>query len=345
MSALTVVGNDPARVSAAAQPGPQLEPAVRAFLDSVAPVPPLSNLRPLDARERLDALQTPIEMPVAEVDELTVKVPGPIERIGLRIVRPHGVSGVLPVILYIHGGGWVGGSSRTHDRLVRELAVGTGAAVVFPYYSRVPEARYPRAIRESYAALTWVARHGAGKQLDGSRIAVAGDSVGATIATTLTLLAKERSGPSLVAQVLFYPATDASFNTRSYRRFATGYWLRRDTMQWFWGQYVADETLRTEVTASPLRASLNELARLPPALILTAEADVLRDEGEAYARKLSDAGVDITSRRYQGVVHDFVSLNQMRQTAAAEAAITDAIRYLSVALRQRPPRASYRVYW
>jgi acetyl esterase len=346
MSALTIVESVPARV-AGTQRRPVLEPAVRRFLSRTTTLPRLSELDPIVARESIDAVQAPcaLALPPVEIDDLTVPVAGPVGNVSLRIVRPEGARGVLPVILYIHGGGWVAGGVGTHQRLLTELAAGTGAAVVFPRYSRVPEARYPWAIRESYAALTWVARHGASRQLDGSRIAIAGDSVGATIATTLTLLANERSGPALAAQVLFYPATDADFDTASYRQFATGYWLRRDTMQWFWDQYVADDALRAEVTASPLRAALSELARLPPALIITAEADVLRDEGEAYARKLADAGVDVTTRRHLGVVHDFVVLNQLRQTAGAEAAISAAVTYLAAALMARPSRPSYRIGW
>jgi acetyl esterase len=346
MSGITIVDSVPARL-AGTQRGPVLEPAVRRFLSRTTTLPRLSELDPIGVREVLDAVQVPgdLALPPVEIDNLTVPVAGPLGSVSFRIVRPEGARGALPVILYIHGGGWIAGGVTTHQRLMTELAVGTGAAVVFPLYSRVPEARYPWAIRESYAALTWVARHGASQQLDGSRIAIAGDSVGATIATTLTLLAKERGGPALAAQVLFYPATDADFKTDSYRQFATGYWLRRDTMQWFWEQYVADDALRAEVTASPLRAALSELARLPPALIITAEADVLRDEGEAYARKLADAGVDVTTSRYQGVVHDFVVLNQLRPTAGAEAAISAAVTYLAAALMPCTSRPSYRIGW
>ncbi|MGP0047357.1 MAG: alpha/beta hydrolase [Solirubrobacteraceae bacterium] len=234
------------------------------------------------------------------------------------------------------------GAARTRDAIariqaaIRELAAGTGAAVVFPHYTHAPQAQYPRAIRESYAVLFWVAFHGAAHGLDGSRIAIAGDSVGATIATALTLLAKERGGPALAAQVLFYPAADASLNTESHRRFARGHWLRRDAMQWFWDQYIPDQARRAERTASPLRASLGELANLPPALILTAEADILRDEGEAYARRLGEAGVNVTTTRYPGILHDFAMLNALRQTKAAEAAISQSRRASGRRLRKAP---------
>jgi acetyl esterase len=314
-----------------------LEPATRAFLAAAADLPSPPTVGPTRTRALLAGIQaaTRATAPAVDVEDLTVAVPGPLTHLPFRILRPRGVTGPLPVILYIHGGGWVAGSAETHDRLLRELAAGTGAAVVVPEYTHAPEAQYPRAIRESYSVLSWVAFHGANRGLDGSRIAIAGDSVGATIATTLTLLAKERGGPSLAAQVLFYPATDASLSTESHRRFARGHWLQRDAMRWFWDQYIPDEALRVETTASPLRASPSELANLPQALIITAEADILRDEGEAYARRLGAAGVNVTTHRYRGVVHDFVMLNALRETTAAEAAISLAVGYLAGALGNR----------
>jgi acetyl esterase/lipase len=214
---------------------------------------------------------------------------------------------------------------------VRELAVGTGAAVVFPEYSRSPEARYPQAIEECWTAAAWVAA-GEAAGLDGSRMAIAGDSVGGNLAIALTLLAKQRGGVAFRQQVLFYPVTDANFDTGSYLQFAEGYFLRRDAMQWFWDQYTTDPAQRAEITASPLRASLDELAGLPPALVITGEADVLRDEGEAYAAKLRAAGVSVTAARYQGIIHDFVMLNALRGTHAASAAIAQAISTLTDAL-------------
>ena len=257
---------------------------------------------------------------------------GPSGAVSVRILRPKGAQGRLPVILYAHGGGWVVGNSHTHDRLVRELAVGTGAAVVFPNYSLSPEARYPTAIEEIYSVLEWVAEHGAEQDLDGARIAVAGDSVGGNMTAALTLMAKQRSGPDLRAQVLFYPVTDASFDTGSYHEFAEGHFLRRDMMEWFWDQYTTDPDERAEITASPLRATTSDLAELPKALVITGEADVLRDEGEAYASKLREAGVDVTATRYEGIIHDFVMLNPLRGTNAAGAAIAQAIEYIRRAL-------------
>jgi acetyl esterase/lipase len=264
-----------------------------------------------------------------------VKVPGgPAGDVDVRVVRPYGATGDLPVIVYTHGAGWVLGNAHTHDRLVRELAVGTGAAVVFPEYTRSPEARYPQAIEECWTAASWVAAN-KGEGLDGSRMAIAGDSVGGNLTIALTLLAKQRGGVTFRQQVLFYPVTDANFDTGSYRQFAEGYFLRRDAMQWFWDQYAPAETQRNEITASPLRASVEELAGLPPALVINGEADVLRDEGEAYANKLREAGVPVTAIRYQGMIHDFVMLNALRETHAADAAIKQAIASLSEALGTR----------
>jgi acetyl esterase/lipase/alpha-beta hydrolase superfamily lysophospholipase len=309
-----------------------LEPAAQQFADATADPPYLFDLGPEKGREVVDDVQSG-EIAKPDVDITDTTVPGgPSGAVSVRILRPHGSTGPLPVIVYIHGAGWVFGNAHTHDRLIRELAVGANAAVVFPNYSLSPEAKYPTAIEESYAVAAWVAQHGAEHDLDPTRIAVAGDSVGGNMAAALTLLAKQRGDVSFVQQVLFYPVTDASFDTDSYRQFAEGYFLRRDAMQWFWDQYTTDPTQRAEITASPLRASLDELAGLPPALVITAEADVLRDEGEAYANNLRAAGVSVTAARYQGAIHDFVMLNALRGTHAASAAIAQAITTLTGAL-------------
>jgi acetyl esterase/lipase len=312
-----------------------LEPAAQEFADATADPPYLFDLGPEKGREAVDEVQSgEIAKPEVDVDD-TIVPGGPSGEVSVRILRPPGAAGPLPVIVYIHGAGWVFGNSHTHDRLIRELAVGAGAAVVFPNYSLSPEVRYPIAIEESYAVLEWVAENGGEKGLDPSRIAVAGDSVGGNMAAALTLMAKQRSGPQLMTQVLFYPVTDASFDTPSYHQFAEGYFLRRDGMQWFWNQYTADETERNEITASPLRASTEQLSGLPKALVITGEADVLRDEGEAYARKLRAAGVDVSATRYEGIIHDFVMLNALRGTNAAEAAITQAINHLKTTIGTR----------
>ncbi|MDT5124347.1 MAG: acetyl esterase [Acidobacteriota bacterium] len=309
-----------------------LEPAAQEFASATADPPYLFDLGPVEGRKTVDDVQSgEVEKPDVEIKDTTIPG-GPSGAVSVRILRPNGAQAQLPVILYTHGAGWVFGNSHTHDRLIRELAAGTGAAVVFPNYSLSPEARYPTAIEEIYAVLEWVAEHGAEQNLDGTRVAVAGDSVGGDMTAAVTLMAKQRSGPNLRAQVLFYPVTDASFDTRSYHEFAEGYFLRRDAMQWFWDQYTTDEEERAEITASPLRATTNDLVELPKALVITAEADVLRDEGEAYASKLREAGVEVTATRYEGIIHDFVMLNALRGTNAAGAAIAQAIEYIRRAL-------------
>jgi acetyl esterase/lipase len=307
-----------------------LEPAAAEFAAATANPPYLFDLGPSEGRKVVDDVQSgEIAKPAVDEEWITVEAGS----VRARIVRPAGATGVLPVIVYIHGAGWVFGNAHTHDRLVRELAVGAGAAVVFPEYDLSPEVRYPVAIEQSYAVARWVVTDGAANGLDATRIAVAGDSVGGNMAAALTLMAKERGTVPLVQQVLFYPVTDAAFDTGSYHDFATGYFLRRDAMQWFWDQYTTDPAERAQITASPLRAEPAQLTGLPPALVITAEADVLRDEGEAYANKLREAGVPVVATRYQGIIHDFVMLNALRGTNAAEAAITQAITTLRNALR------------
>jgi acetyl esterase len=313
---------------------PVLEPAAAAFATATANPPYLFELEPDEGRKVVSEVQAG-PVPGPPVDDEWVTIPGgPTGSVPVRIVRPVGAAGPLPVIIYIHGAGWVFGDAHTHDRLVRELAVGTGAAVVFPEYDRAPEARYPVAIEQNHTVARWVVTHGAGHGLSADRIAVAGDSVGGNMAAALTLMTKERGDVPLVQQVLFYPVTDAAFDTGSYERFATGYFLRRDAMEWFWDQYTTDPAERSEITASPLRATPGQLAGLPPALVITAEADVLRDEGEAYANKLRMAGVPVVATRYQGIIHDFVMLNALRDTHAAEAAISQAISVLRTALHR-----------
>ncbi|MET9081740.1 alpha/beta hydrolase [Streptomyces sp. NPDC004237] len=311
---------------------PVLEPAAQAFVEATANPPYLFDLAPADGRKAVDEVQSgEIAKPAVDEEWITVSG-GPTGTVRARIVKPAGATGPLPVIIYIHGAGWVFGNAHTHDRLVRELAVGAEAAVVFPEYDLSPEVRYPVAIEQNWTVAKWVVEQGATKGLDAGRIAVAGDSVGGNMTIALTLMAKERGGVPLLQQVLFYPVTDAGFDTNSYHQFAEGYFLRRDGMFWFWDQYTTDEAERAQITASPLRATTEQLKDLPPALVVVAEADVLRDEGEAYANKLREAGVPVTAVRFQGIIHDFVMLNALRETHAAEAAISLAVRTLHTAL-------------
>nr|WP_055503733.1 alpha/beta hydrolase [Nonomuraea pusilla] len=299
-----------------------LEKAAQDFADANSKHPFIYELPPEQGREILERVQSGDGVPKPEIDEEWVQVQGgPTGMVPVRVVRPKGATGTLPVIFYIHGAGWVFGSAHTHDRLVRELAVRCEAAVVFPEYDRAPEARYPTQTEQNYTAAQWVMRDGPDRGLDSSRMAVCGDSVGGNMAAVLALMAKERGDVRLLGQVLFYPVTDAAFDTESYRQFATGYYLNRDGMKWFWDQYTTDPRQREEIHASPLRASTGQLRGLPPALVLNGEADVLRDEGEAYAAKLREAGVDVTAVRLAGMIHDFAMLDALRETRAYQAAM------------------------
>lgn len=311
-----------------------LEPAAQALADTLAVGggPPLYTLSPDDARAVLDRAQSgDIVMAPAEVAEHTIPG-GPNGTVSVTVVRPVWTNGSLPAVVYTHGGGWILGNFSTHQRLVRELSHQSGAAIVFVNYPRSPETRYPIAIEEVFATVSWVARYGAELGLDGSRLAVAGDSVGGNMTAAVTLLATERGGPAIRFQALLYPVTDASFDTDSYARFADGPWLTRKAMQWFWDAYQPDVSKRSEATVAPLRATIEQLRVLPPALVITDEADVLRDEGEAYGRKLRQAGVDVTMTRYEGVFHDFMMLNALAETNATHDATAQTARALKTAL-------------
>jgi len=313
-------------------PSPVLEEAAQAFADATANPPYLFDLSVADGRKTVDSTQDgDFPDPAATRQNLTVPG-GPSGEVSITVYRPAGAVGTLPVILYTHGAGWVFGDVHTHDRLVRELTTRAEAATVFVSYSLSPEAKYPTAIEQLYAVLEWIAADGAAHDLDPDRIAVAGDSVGGNMTAALTILSKQRGGPRIAGQLLYYPVTDASFDTGSYHQFATGYWLRRDAMQWFWDQYTTDPAQRAEITASPLRASLSELSGLPRALVINGEADVLRDEGEAYAAKLRAAGVPVTSVQYNGTIHDFVMLNALRDSNTAKAATAQGGEFLRAVL-------------
>lgn len=305
-----------------------LEPEAQAFADATSKPPFLFDLGPEKGRVAVDQVQSaPIDKLPVYIEDLVIEG-GTSGQVSIRILRPKNAPATLPVIQYNHGAGWVFGNNLTHDRLIRELAVGAEAAVVFPNYSLSPEAKYPIAIEECYAVLQWIAEKGAEKGLDPARIAVAGDSVGGNMTIAVNLMTKARRGPQIQLQLLFYPVTDAAFDTDSYYQFAEGYFLRRDAMMWFWDQYTANPQQREEITASPLRASLDQLKGMPPTLLINAEADVLRDEGEAFANKLREAGVPVTAVRFQGTIHDFVMLNPLSQSQTARGAISLATTWL-----------------
>jgi len=304
-----------------------VEQNTRAFLESLQqnPGPPLYKLSPKQARDVLSGLQAgPVKKLPADIDNRTIPG-GPTGEISIQIVRPPGSSNeTLPVVMHFHGGGWVLGGIDTHDRLVRELTNGTHAAIVFVNYTPSPEAKYPVALEQAYAATKWVADNGQTINVDSSHLAVIGDSVGGNMAAAIVLLAKERGGPKINYQVLFYPVTDSNFDTPSYRAYQDGYFLTREAMKWFWDNYTSNQTNRKEPTVSPLQASIEQLKGLPPALVINGEFDVLRDEGEAYAHKLMEAGVLVTAVRYHGTIHDFVMLNPLSDTPAARGAIEQA---------------------
>ncbi|CAL9330268.1 Acetyl esterase [Streptomyces sp. enrichment culture] len=312
---------------------PYLEPAAQELCDATAPHPRLYEVPPEKGRDILLGLQSDESVPRPDVDEEWVDVDaGEWGTVRTRVIRPKGASGPLPVVFFIHGAGWVFGDDKTHDRLFRELAVGADAAGVFPVYDRAPEAKYPTQVEQNYAVGRWVMEHGAEHGLDTSRVAVAGDSVGGCMSAVFALMNKERGGIDLKAQVLLYPVTNADFDTPSYVQFAEGYYLTRDGMKWFWDHYTSDPAQRAEAHASPLQASLDQLRGLPTTLVITDEADVLRDEGEQFANKLREAGVDVTSVRVGGMVHDFLLLDSLRDTRAAVVARTLAVDALRTAL-------------
>jgi len=311
-----------------------LEAASQQFVEATSTPPFIYELTPDGARKVLDDVQAaPIDK--LPVDERWLTVPAEVGDVRVRIVRPPDAQGALPAILYMHGGGWVFGNAGTHDRLVRELAVGTGAAIVFVEYDRSPEAHYPVAIEQGYATAQWIVREGDANDLDPHRIAVAGDSVGGGMTAALALMASERGDVEFVQQSMYYPVTDAGMNTESYEQFAEGYFLAAKGMAWFWDAYLPDTARRAEPFASPLRASDEQLTGLPPALVIVDEADVLRDEGEAYAARLRAAGVAVTTVRYAGITHDFMMLNPLSGTHATRAAIAQAISVLRGALYPR----------
>jgi len=312
---------------------PPLEPNTQDFVDGLAAAGSEVNELAIDtARAALVAMQAkPTGKPVTRSEVVTAPV-GPKGSVILRLVRPKEAAGPLPVVMLFHGGGWALGDGTTHDRLARELAVGIRAAVVIVEFSRTPESQFPIPVEEAYAATKHVVENAAAFGLEGSRIAVVGDGSGGNIAAAVTLLCKERGGPKIAFQVLFYPITGANFDTASYRIFENGPWLTKRAMQRYWAAYIPNEAEREVITATPLNATIDQLRGLPDALIITAESDILRDEGEAYARKLCEANVRATCVRYLGTIHDFVMLNAIADTPAARGAITQATYALRGAL-------------
>ena len=304
---------------------PHLTVQVRAFLkDLNAGGVALETLPYQDVRKVLVDAQASVRVDMSgiEVSEKTITSDG--YTITLNIVRPAGIKGTLPVFIFIHGGGWVLGDFPTHQRMVRDLCVLSGAAGVFVNYTRTPDAAYPRAINEIYAATKWVAAHGGEIQVDGKRLAVVGNSVGGNMTAVTCLMAKDKQGPEIKVQIMMWPILDANFETDSYKLFGKDRFLTTPLMKWMYDMYIKDPEKRKEIYASPLQASVDELRGLPPALIQVAENDILRDEGEAYGRKLDEAGVKATTVRYNGVIHDFGLLNGLAEIPQTRALFVQA---------------------
>lgn len=316
---------------AAGSPG--VEHNTQAFLEALAKGggKPLEMLSPADARAVLVSAQQGAKLPSADVSEKTIQIDG--KPLKLTIVRPTGAKGVLPAFMFFHGGGWILGDFPTHERFVRDLVADSGAVAVFVNYTPSPESRYPVAINEAYAATKWVAENGAQIDVDGKRLAVVGNSVGGNMAAVVALMANAKGAPALRAQVLFWPVTNANFENASYDSYANDHFLTKSMMKWFWDAYTTDPKQRQEIYASPLLATPEQLKGLPPALVQTAETDVLRDEGEAYARKLDAAGVNVVATRYNGMIHDFGLLNVLSSIPATKAALHQASEELKLRLK------------
>ena len=281
----------------------RLDPQIAELLAKAAAIDPrgIEELSVAEARIRggsVAVASVPFEE-VAEVRDITIAAGAPI---GARLYRPR--TGTLPLLVYLHGGGWVVGSVALSDSYCRALANASGCAVISVEYRLAPEHRYPAAADDAYAATEWSAAHASELGIDRDRVAVGGSSAGGNLAAVVALAAKDRGGPRIALQLLHVPVTDHDFETASYREHATGRGLTRAGMRWFWDHYAPDETRRDEPTASPLRAP--ELRALPPAIVVTAECDPLRDEGKAYAERLIEAGVPVTYLEYAGMVHAFM---------------------------------------
>lgn len=320
-----------------AENDPQIFRQVREFLKGLnsGTGKPIEELSPVAARQVLTGAQQSVTVDYSGIEEAekTIKQNG--QSITIHIVKPKGVKGNIPVFMFFHGGGWVLGDYPTHRRLVRDMVVESGAAAVFVDYTPSPEAHYPVAINQAYAATEWVAAHGNEIGVNGKDLAVVGNSVGGNMAAVVSLMAKDRKGPAIRIQVLLWPVTNANFETASYKEFAEGRFLTKNMMVWFWDNYTTDPAERAQIYASPLLASTEQLKGLPPALVQTAENDVLRDEGEAYARKLDEAGVPVTLTRYGGLIHDYGLLNPLAHVTAVKTAMLEAAAVLKQSLFQQ----------
>lgn len=304
---------------------PRLSKETKAFLQELNSAGvALETLTPLAARQVLVDAQASVQVDLSGIDESEKTITADGYTIALNIVRPADTKGTLPVFMFIHGGGWVLGDYPTHKRMVRDLVVLSGFAAVFVNYTRTPDAQYPQAINEIYAATKWVAEHGEEIEVDGKNLAIVGNSVGGNMSAVTTLMAKEKGGPQIKLQILMWPIVDADFETDSYQEFGEKRFLTTSLMKWMYDLYIADPEKRKDIYASPLQATIEQLKGLPPALIQVAESDILRDEGEAYGRKLDEAGVPVTTVRYNGMIHDFGLLNGLAELPATRSLFVQA---------------------
>jgi len=334
-ASLFVIGSQAFAAGAAPATAPVAEHNVQAFLNVLnsGGGKPIEQLTPQDARQVLVGAQKSVQVDMSGITVSNRTITQDGQKVDLTIVRPQAARGATPVFMFFHGGGWVLGDYATHARLVRDLVNYSGATAVFVNYTPSPEATYGVAIKQAYAATKWVAAHGKEIDVDGSRLAVAGNSVGGNMAAVVSLMAKDQAGPKISYQVLLWPVTDAKFDTASYNQFDHGYFLTRNMMKWFWDNYTVDAAKRNDIYASPLRATAAQLKGLPPALVQTAELDVLRDEGEAYAQALDAAGVEVTATRYNGMIHDYGLLNPLAKVPAVQSALLQAGTELKVHLK------------
>lgn len=313
---------------------PRILKEIRTFLQALnsGDGKPLELMTPEDARMVLVNAQKSVFYDYSDIEESEMTITEDDITLKIHIVKPEGASDNLPVFMFFHGGGWVLGDYPTHKRLVRDLVVASGAAAVFPDYTPSPEAQFPVAINQAYAATKWVAANGKEIGVDGTRLAVVGNSVGGNMAAVVALMAKDKKGPALLQQILLWPVTDADFSRDSYREFAQERFLTTPLMQWMWDNYLPDTTARKNKYASPVQATTEELQGLPPALIQVAENDILHDEGLAYARKLDEAGVPVTIAEYRGFIHDYGMLNPLEHIPAVQDSIVQAAATLQTAL-------------
>ena len=334
-SAVVFIGNTLSAQTLDASKDLQIESNTRGFLKVLnsGTGKPLEQMAPKDARAVLVGAQASVKVDLSGVTFTEKVITQDGQSIKLNIVRPANVKGVLPVFMFFHGGGWVLGDFPTHQRMVRDLVVESGAVAVFVNYTPSPEAHYPVAINQAYAATKWVAKNGKQIGVDGKRLAVTGNSVGGNMAAVVALMAKDKKGPSIKLQVLFWPFTNAYFETESYNLFGKDRFLTKNLMMWMWDNYTTDANQRKEIYASPLQATVEQLRGLPTALIQTAENDILRDEGEAYARKLDEAGVKVTATRFNGMIHDWGLLNVISTIPGTKSAMLQAGAELKKALK------------